>query len=255
MVEILAEVNYPSEAANPPLLVIHGLFGAAKNWGALCKRFALTRPVLAVDLRNHGQSPWSDTHSYADMAEDLSRTLKAHGGTWDVLGHSMGGKAAMMLALTEPSLIDRLIVGDIAPVTYDHDQSQFINAMKSLDLAPLTRRSEADKAFAVEDPAVRAFLLQSLDFTEKPPSWRLNIATLEREMPKVLSFPDTSASHSGPTLFLSGGASHYVTAEGRAAATALFPNAEFAELEGAGHWLHAEQPNAFLEAVERFLKR
>jgi pimeloyl-ACP methyl ester carboxylesterase len=253
MAEKLAELNYSSDGDERTLLIVHGLFGAARNWGALSKRFAQTRRVTAVDMRNHGDSPWTDTHSYFDMAEDLAAVIEAHGAPMDVIGHSMGGKAAMVLALSRPDLVGKLLVGDIAPVAYGHSQQAYIDAMRALDLAPLTRRSEADRAIAVSEPAVRAFLLQSLDFTNKPPRWKLNLNTLEQDMPLILSFPEIAGTFEGPTLFLSGAASDYVTAEGEAAARALFPNANFGMLEGAGHWLHAEKPAAFIAETERFL--
>lgn len=254
MAKSLNALIYPHDGGARPLLVVHGLFGAARNWAALSKRFAQKRTVIAVDLRNHGESPWAESHSYQDLADDLAETILQHGGQMDVLGHSMGGKAAMVLALTAPQTVSRLIVGDIAPVTYNHSQSQYITAMRALDLTPLTRRSEADRAFGVSDPALRAFLLQSLDFTQKPPQWRLNIDVLERYMDQILSFPPLTTRFEGKTLFLSGKSSDYVTSDGKAAAKALFPNAAFSALKEAGHWLHVDAPAAFIATTETFLE-
>ena len=239
----------------PPLLIAHGLFGSARNWGVIARRLSDRREVLAVDMRNHGDSPRFPTQSYADMAADLAGVIAAHGGRADVLGHSMGGKAAMMLALTEGAMVNRLVVADIAPVAYSHDQTRHITAMRALDLSGLTSRAEADHRLAasVTDPALRAFFLQSLDLKATPPGWRINLDVLEAEMPKIIGWPQVAGRFDGPTLFLSGALSHYVLPDYRDAIRTLFPAARFAKLPGAGHWLHAEKPRAFEETVRVFL--
>lgn len=238
-----------------PLLIAHGLFGSARNWGVLAKRLSATRPVVAVDMRNHGDSPRHATQSYGDMAQDLAEVVEHIGGPANVLGHSMGGKAAMVLALARPDLVARLIVADIAPVAYAHSQTHLIDAMRALDLNDVTRRGEADARLAdvVEEATVRAFLLQSLDLKTRPATWRLNLDTLAREMPQIVGWPDPSGVFAAPTLFLSGGESDYVTRAHRPVVRALFPKARFAKIPGAGHWLHAEKPREFEAAVEVFL--
>ena len=239
----------------PPLLIAHGLFGSARNWGVIARRLADRREVLAVDMRNHGDSPRFPSQSYADMAADLAEVIAAHGGRADVLGHSMGGKAAMMLALTDGALVNRLVVADIAPVAYSHDQTQHIRAMRALELNGLASRAEADQRLAatVPDPALRAFFLQSLDLKSTPPDWRINLDVLEAEMPKIIGWPQVAGRFDGPALFLSGALSHYVLPDYRATIRALFPGARFAKLPGAGHWLHAEKPREFEETVRVFL--
>ena len=243
----------PTAAA--PLLIAHGLFGSARNWGAIAKRLGLRRQVITLDMRNHGDSPAHARHGYADMAGDLAEAIAAHGGRADVLGHSMGGKAAMMLALTEPARVGRLIVADIAPAAYRHSQLPLVRAMEAVDLAAITRRSEGDAALAraVSEPGVRAFLLQSLAIEPEGARWKLALGTLAAEMPEIMGFPETGARFDGPTLFLTGGASDYVRAEHWPRIRALFPGAVHETLGGAGHWLHAEQPAAFIAAVEAFL--
>jgi esterase len=240
---------------HPALLIAHGLFGSARNWGALARRLAAGRDVIAVDMRNHGESPWHATHSYPDMAADLARVIVAHGAPMDVLGHSMGGKAAMWLALTEGALVRRLVVADIAPVAYRHDNSRHIAAMRGLDLTPPLSRTEADRRLqaTVPEAAIRAFLLQSLDLRAIPPRWRLNLDALERALPLIVGWPEIHGRFTGLTLFLSGALSHYVLPEYRAEILSLFPKARFAKLPDAGHWLHADQPQAFAAAVEVFL--
>ncbi|MDR0807533.1 MAG: alpha/beta fold hydrolase [Gemmobacter sp.] len=250
--------RHPAETATalPPLLIVHGLYGSARNWNVIAKRLSAEREVLAVDMRNHGGSPRFPTQSYPEMAADLAEVIAAHGGQADVLGHSMGGKAAMMLAQSRPDLLRRLVVADIAPVAYAHDQTQYITAMRRLDLSGLTTRSEADRrlAVAVPDPGLRAFFLQSLDLkAEGGPRWRLNLDVLEAEMPQIVGWPTVSGHFDGPTLFLTGGESHYVQPGHRALIRPLFPNARFARLPGAGHWLHADKPREVEETVRIFL--
>lgn len=237
----------------PPLLIAHGLYGSARNWSVIAKRISDTRQVVAVDMRNHGDSPWSDSHSYPDMADDLAEVVTHIGGVADVVGHSMGGKASMMLALRHPDAVRRLVVADIAPVNYTHSQISFIEAMRGVDLSTVTRRSEAEAQLAdldVERP-LQSFFTQSLDVTQK--RWKLNLDTLAAEMPNIMAFPETDRHWDGPVLFLSGGASDYVQHEHRDAIRALFPHARFAKLPGAGHWLHAEKPREFEASLRAFL--
>lgn len=233
-----------------PLLIAHGLYGSARNWGVIAKRLSEDRQVTAVDMRNHGESPWYDTNTYHDMASDLSEIVPSLS---DVLGHSMGGKAAMMLALNHPKRVRKIVVADIAPVTYSHTQMPMITAMRGIDLTLVSTRGDADRQLqnSVEDPGVRAFLLQSLDV--KNQRWRLNLDVLAREMDKIIAFPDVTAQFDGPALFLSGAASDYVQPDHRQKIRALFPKAVFAKIPGAGHWLHAEKPREFEAAVSAFL--
>ena len=234
-------------------MIAHGLFGSGRNWGVIAKRLSDERQVVAVDMRNHGHSPRFDSQSYTDMAGDLAEVAQSLGAPIDVMGHSMGGKSAMMLALTRPDLVNRLIVADIAPVPYGHTQAHNIAAMRQVDLAHVENRSDAAQQMTplIEDPTLVPFLLQSLDVAAR--RWRLNLDVLDREMAKILSFPDIRAQFNGPTLFLSGGASTYVTQQHRAHIKALFPKARFAKIPGAGHWLHAEKPREFEAAVRGWL--
>lgn len=243
------------DTALPPLIVAHGLFGSGRNWATLAKRWSDLRHVVAVDMRNHGASPHHDTHGYPALAQDLSDMIDAFGGRADVLGHSMGGKSSMVLALTAPEKVDRLIIGDIAPVAYDHDQSQYLAAMRRVDARSMTKRSDVTAALTEQgvEPEMVGFFAQSFDVASR--QWRYNLDALERDMPHILSFPDVGdAQFDGPTLFLSGAQSDYVTHAYRPQIRALFPKARFAKLNGAGHWLHAEKPDAFDEAVRVFLE-
>ena len=249
---MLAAQTYGDAADATPLLITHGLFGSARNWGVVAKRLSADRQVTAVDMRNHGESPWFDSHKYSDMAEDLAQAIPSQS---DVLGHSMGGKAAMMLALTHPGKVRKLVVADIAPVAYTHTQQPMIDAMRSINLAEVNARSDADRQMqaSVDEPGVRAFLLQSLDV--KARRWRLNLDVLSKEMEAIVGFPEvTDVAFDGPALFLSGADSDYVQREHRDKIRALFPNAIFAKIPGTGHWLHADKPREFEAAVDMFLK-
>ena len=250
---MLNRIEHGTPTERPGLVIEHGLYGSARNWGVIAKRLSDSRHVVAVDMRNHGASPWFETHSYEDLTGDLAEVIESLEGPYDVLGHSMGGKAAMVLALTRPELVNRLIVADIAPVTYGHSQLQYIKAMQAVDLRAVERRSDAAAQLqaTVDNPALVPFFLQALDVTEK--RWLLNLDTLALEMPKILSFPDISGVYEGKVMFLTGAESSYVTREHRDRIKALFPAAQFAKIPGAGHWLHAEKPREFEAAVRTWL--
>ena len=250
---MLNRIEHGTRTEKPGLMIVHGLYGSARNWGVIAKRLSDQRQVVAVDMRNHGLSQWKETQKYTDMADDLAEVLQDLDGPFDVLGHSMGGKAGMVLALTRPELVNRLIVADIAPVSYSHTQIQYIEAMKAVDLARVEKRSDAADQLKglIEDPTLISFFTQSLDIKEK--KWRLNLDVLADEMPNILSFPDIEGRFDKPTLFLSGADSDYVKREYRNDIKALFPKAQFAKIPGAGHWLHAEKPREFEAAVEAWL--
>lgn len=246
--------DHAATPENPALFIVHGLFGSGRNWGVIARRLSDTRRVVTLDMRNHGHSPRAATHSYVDMAEDLAELIDHLDMPADVCGHSMGGKAAMMLALRHPDLLRRLVVADIAPVAYPHSQQQFIDAMRNVDLANLSRRSDAEEQLAEAgvERALQSFFTQSLDVPNR--RWRLNLDVLEAEMPQITGWPeDVTGQFDGPTLFLSGGASEYVRPAHRDTIKTLFPAARFAKLPEAGHWLHAEKPREFEAALRVFL--
>ena len=239
----------------PPVLVAHGLFGQARNLGVISRALSETRQVLAVDMRNHGDSPWNDRHDYDALAEDLAEVIRAHGEQVDVVGHSMGGKAAMRLATTQGGLVRRLAILDIAPLAYGHTQDGIIEALEATDVASATSRSGADTLLAeqLDDHSVRAFLLQSLDLKASPPRWKMNLAALRAEMEKLTGWPEGGVPFDRPALFLRGGDSSYVTDEGESAIRALFPQAVIETIPDTGHWLHAEKPGQVAPRVVEFL--
>jgi esterase len=247
----------PADA--PPLIVMHGLLGSSRNWQAHGKALARARRVFLLDLRNHGASPWSDAMDYPSMASDvLAFADRAGLDRLHLLGHSMGGKVAMAVALTAPERVISAIVADIAPVAYAHDFERLIVALRALDLGLVDRRAAADAALAegIEEAGVRQFLLQNLDFDDAGRAyWKPNLAVLDRAVGTLTGWPEAYAdlTYEGPVLAIHGGASHYVDEAGEAAFRRLMPAVAFESLPGAGHWLHAEQPRAFLAAVQRFL--
>ena len=242
----------------PPLAILHGLFGSGRNWATIAQRLAAHYRVIALDLRNHGASPWAETMEYGELADDVRATMQGLGHRrFALLGHSMGGKAAMVLALTDAAAVERVVVVDIAPVAYPVRHLAEVQAMRALDLARVARRAEADSRLAasIADAAERAFLLQNLVFEQGRPRWRLNLAAIERAMPELVGFPEIppGTAYRGPALFIAGGRSDYLLPRFEPQLRRFFPNARIARVAGAGHWLHAEQPQAFLDIVEPFL--
>ena len=242
------------ERSSPSILLAHGLFGSGRNWRAIAKRLSSEFHVTTVDMRNHAGSFWSDEMNYPAMAHDLAEVIEEIGAPSMVLGHSMGGKAAMALSLTQPELVERLIVADIAPVTYGHTQTPFIDAMQSVDLATIKKRSDVGTALEglVEDASLRAFFAQSIEIDDKGARWLLNLDALKANMDDIIGWPDMAGHYAGPTLFVTGADSDYVGESEREVIKPMFPNARFAKLKNAGHWLHADQPRAFIETIRVF---
>ncbi len=238
-----------------PVVLLHGLFGAAQNFGAIQRRLAASARVIALDLRNHGDSPHAPSMSYAEMAADVLETLRATRALpCRLLGHSMGGKVAMRAALALPDAVERLLVADIAPVAYGPGFRDFAAAMQALPLGPDLTRAAASAALAgtVPDPAIRSFLLQNLRFGAHP-AWRIGLDEIAAALPGIEGWePPTDVTYDGPTLFVAGARSDYIRAEHRPAIRALFPRAQLLALKDAGHWLHADNPEGFLGVVSAF---
>jgi pimeloyl-ACP methyl ester carboxylesterase len=240
----------------PPSVILHGLFGTATNFASIQRRLAVGRRVIAFDLRNHGRSAHDPAMTYAIMAEDIVATMRAHDlERAAIVGHSMGGKTAMALALRHPEHVDRLLVADIAPVAYPPRYRAIMDAMLALPLRPELTRSAADAALAeaVPDAAVRQFLLSNLRFGAAP-AWRIGVAEISAALPAIEGW-DEAGVYDGPTLVLRGERSDYIRLEHRALFRHLFPAARFASLREAGHWLHADAPDAFVATLDAFLPR
>ena len=250
------ELAGPAAPPGAEVLLLHGLFGQARNLASLHRALSETHRVAAFDLRNHGASPHASGMDYPTMAADVADTLEKIGMTHPaVIGHSMGGKVAMRLALDHPDRVARLLVADIAPVPYAGSFALYATAMRRLPLAPKPTRAAADAFLTdtIADPAIRAFLLQNLDFAADPPRWRIGLDEIIAALPDILAWPSFSARYDGPTLFLAGARSDYIQPHHHPTIQALFPAARLATLPDAGHWLHVDNPGGFLASARAFL--
>ncbi|WP_330924385.1 alpha/beta fold hydrolase [Candidatus Sororendozoicomonas aggregata] len=239
------------------LISIHGLFGSLENLGTLNRSLAANFTVHALDLRNHGRSPHSDTMNYRLMVQDIVVYMDTLGLTSvDLVGHSMGGKVAMSVALQAPERVRKLIVMDVAPVTYLARHDDVFSGFYAIDLDTLKGRSDADKVLAhyVKEKAVRQFLLKNLYKNEHGQyRWRMNLAGIHANYSSLMEGQSASAPFEGDTLFLKGGESDYIQPEHRSAVLSLFPNASVKIIPEAGHWLHAQKPALVFRSIQRFL--
>jgi esterase len=251
-------LNYQIQGEGEPLIILHGLFGTLENWGSQIKSLAAQFQVIAVDLRNHGRSEHSKEMSYALMATDIAQLMahlklpKAH-----IIGHSMGGKAAMQLALNQPELIDQLIIVDIAPVAYGSHHDDVFKGLHSVELSSLKSRSDADKQLAkyIPELGVRAFLLKNLYRTEeKAFAWRMNLEILHQQYKNISKAPQGSP-YLPKMLFIKGANSDYMVPAYRDDVIRLFPNAGYTVIKDAGHWPHAEKPEVFTRTVLDYLQK
>lgn len=242
------------------IVFCHGLFGQGRNWTQHAKALAADHRVLLVDMPDHGRSPWSERFDYLAAADQVAELLSADDPV-ALVGHSMGGKTAMVLALRHPELVERLCVVDVAPVAYEHasEFAGFIDAMLAIDLASLKERSEADAALedAVPDPVVRGFLLQNLRREGDSWRWQPNLELLRAQIDDVGGWPaaalESATPYDGPVLWVGGARSRYVLADYAPAMERYFPRVRRVTVKDAGHWVHSEQPAIFLEVLRRFV--
>tara|TARA_B100000427_G_scaffold297367_1_gene277704 strand:+ start:71 stop:856 length:786 start_codon:yes stop_codon:yes gene_type:complete len=251
-------LSYTEAGSGRPLLILHGLFGSKRNWGAIAKQLSSQHRVFSLDLRNHGESPWDQVMNYPALAADVARFIHDHGlGPCDVIGHSMGGKTAMTLALTHPELVRSLIVVDIAPAPSPGTFIHYVEALRAMDLSTVSSRKDADALLAPteKNPGIRAFLLQNLENGTDGFSWRVNLDALAAAMKDLLDWPEANhRPYPGPSLFLAGGTSNYIRPQHHAEIARLFTHSRVEVLPGVGHWAHAENPQMFLSHVTGFLK-
>ncbi len=248
-------LNLIETGGGPPVVLLHGLFGAARNFGAVQRALSPRFRVIAIDARDHGASPHAPGMTYETLAADMLETLDAAGITRAaVIGHSMGGKTAMTAALLAPERTARLLVADIAPVPYHHGNASVAAALRAIPLHPGLTRAEAEAALtgAVPLASVRAFLIQNLQFGPSP-RWRIGLEEIAAAIPDLEGWRTPPGTYPGPALFVSGAQSDYVLPEHRPLIRALFPASRFVSVKNAGHWLHADNPAGFLSVVEAFL--
>ena len=252
-------LNYKKIGKGQPLIILHGLFGSLDNWLSLGKYWSDKYSVYLVDQRNHGQSYHDVNHSYPDMAEDLINFIKEHKIDNPILlGHSMGGKTAMEIAVKKPQLIDKLIVVDIAPVKYQVHHYKIIEGLKSLDLDVIETRKEADEKLSqtIKEVGVRQFLLKNLYWESKGKlAWRFNLETLANQILPISEYAIAEGKFDRETLFIKGENSNYIVEESLNAIQTKFPKHKLVTIEGAGHWVHAERKEKFIEIVDEFLNQ
>lgn len=242
----------------PPALVLHGLFGSGVNWRTIARRLETRLECHLIDQRNHGRSPHARGMAYPVLARDVLAYLDAHRiGRAGLIGHSMGGKTAMTLALTAPERAAWLVVADVAPAPSPGDHRPILDALRALPAEALASRAGADAALApaLPDPALRGFLLQNLVPGGDRLRWRIDLDAIAHALPDLTGFPPVAAgaAYEGPALFLRGARSDYLTADHEPRGRALFPAAAIATVAGAGHWLHAERPAAVTARIAEFL--
>lgn len=241
-----------------PVLLIHGLFGMNDNLAMVARPLAERYQVHSLDLRNHGRSPRAESMGFEEMAADVVAYMDANGiDTAHLIGHSLGGKVAMQLALAHPWRVSRLIVADISPVDYlDGAHDEIFTAINAVDLTLLRSRRDAESVLDqyINDPMVKLFIMKNLYRNEQGQfDWRINVEVLQRCYAQLRSGIDVEAPFQGDTLFIKGGDSPYIQDKHRDTIFQLFPKAQMAVIEGAGHWLHAEKTVEFNQVVSGFL--
>lgn len=247
-----------TQGTGPVLISLHGLFGSQENLGMIHRSLSHEYCVHGLDLRNHGRSPQSPEMTYSLMADDVLEYMDDQNLQKVILlGHSMGGKVAMTLALKAPQRVSALVVIDIAPVTYrHHNHHDILDGLSSINLPKLQSRSEAEIQLSeyVPEKPVRQFLLKNL-YRKKDGGfgWRVNLKSITAHYPEILAGQQSVSAFSGKTLFIKGSSSDYVLPEHQDETLKLFPNAQVRVIAGAGHWVHAEKPELVSRTIQRFL--
>lgn len=250
-----------SSEQQTPLFILHGLLGSMDNWRSQAKRLSSSRPVITLDLRNHGDSAHTEGMSYREMSEDITKVAQhLNINNFDLLGHSMGGKVAMTLALTNKNLVRQLIIVDIAPKTYPLWHQKILQGLLSVPFETLLSRQEINDYLStwIEDRTERAFMLKNL---KRIPSsqnhqtfkWRCNIPEISKHYLKIAGFNETSHQYPNQTLFIRGENSPYIQPSDHSIILSLFPNAEIASIQDSGHLPHFEQADSFYEIATTFL--
>jgi esterase len=248
---------YREYGQGQPMIILHGLMGSSDNWLPQAKLLSEHYHVYVVDQRNHGQSPHTDDFNYPALADDILEFIREHHLENPViLGHSMGGKAAMNFALAHPDMLDKLIVVDIAPKAYEVRHDYIVEGLLGVPITTITSRNEADEALArkVDNPAVRQFLLKNL--MRKPEGgfgWRINLPVISQAIDRIGEGLFMTGTCEKPTLFIRGLRSDYILDEDRAEIKRIFPNSTLVSMD-TGHWVQAEKPEEFVQVVLSFLK-
>jgi len=250
------KLNYQTQGSGQPLVILHGLFGSSDNWRSIAKQLADYAQVITVDLRNHGHSPHSTEQNYELMADDLLELIdELQLDNVDIMGHSVGGKVAMAFSQRYSSYCRKLIIVDIAPKHYEDEHNAIFKALLSLDLTLYNKRSDVDSELAkvIKDKAIRQFLLMNLGIENHVLSWRINLQSIFNNYVNLLKPVCDGCTITLPVCFIKGSRSSYILKDDELLIKSLYPNAEVYTIEQAGHWVHAEAPQAFLTKVLEFL--
>jgi pimeloyl-ACP methyl ester carboxylesterase len=250
------KLNFRKTGTGKPLIILHGLFGSADNWLSIAKSLEENFTLYLLDQRNHGDSPHSDTWDYKSMATDLKEFMEAEGlEKAYFLGHSMGGKTVMKFALTHPEMVDKLVVADIAPRPYPVHHQTILEALNAVDIKNLGSRKEAEDKLAeyIPERGVRQFLLKNLTRKEGAFAWKANLPVITEKIENVGEVITAEVPFSGPVLFMGGANSDYIKSSDKEDIEALFPDNRIIHIKNAGHWLHAEQPEAVVATINAFL--
>lgn len=252
------KLNFKKTGSGESLIILHGLLGSADNWFSIAKELEDDFTLYLVDQRNHGDSPQSEDWNYKVMAEDLKELMEAESiSEAYFLGHSMGGKTAMTFALNYPDKVKKLIVADIAPRYYPVHHETILQGLNAVPIDSLKSRKEADDALAeyVKDAGTRQFLLKNLAREDGGFKWKVNLPVITENIENVGEEVSSENPFENVTLFMGGENSDYIQDKDKEDIDRLFPNSHMIYIKNAGHWLHAEQPQAVIDTIKAFLKR
>jgi pimeloyl-ACP methyl ester carboxylesterase len=259
---------YRSIGTGEPIVILHGLYGSSDNWLTVGKAIALKNRIISLDQRNHGQSPHTASHNYALMSDDLDEFMKSENiQNPIIIGHSMGGKVAMRYCLEHPDKVKGLVVVDISPEEYTErkqsatshleEHRKIVNALLAMPLDSLESRNDADTNLSLSIPQtrIRQFLLKNLKRNKDGAFyWALNLDAIQQNLFALMEGINSKGyTYNGPTLFIKGSESDYITEESRNKIQNIFPNAQLRTIQDAGHWVHAEQTSKFVELLQNFL--
>jgi len=252
------QLNYQRSGQGEPLILVHGLFGSLENLGMIKRHMQAFFDVISVDLPDHGQSFYTQQFSYQEYAQSILSLMDTLDlAKANILGHSLGGKIAMYLALNHPNRVNKLVVADIAPVAYSPRHQAVLAGLNAVNLNQITDRKQAERQMSefIQEPGVRQFLLKSLSKSDNGWKWAFNLALLQRDYGLLSQAISSDKAFTGSTLFVKGANSDYLLAEHQPIIQALFPHSKARVIANTGHWLHAEKPAAFNQAVAQFLSK
>jgi len=254
----LQALSYKEYGEGKPVVILHGLFGSSDNWVSIAKSLSNGWKIYLPDLRNHGDSFHSEEFDYKAMAGDIKRFLKNHKIEDPIIiGHSMGGKTAMKFAVTWPDLLHKLVVVDIGPKRYPVRHQKIIDGLKSIPIDKISSRKKADDYLSehIKEKSIRQFLLKNLDRDNKKGyKWKMNLSVIDEKIENVGKSLEKDARFDGQTLFIYGENSDYIQDDDKSDIREIFPTALFLKFKDTGHWVHAEKPDEFIKAINRFLK-